>query len=68
VDGNGEDRSDTVSVFNGPLPTVHALKTESEETALVSNWIGERAKAGVLPHEFGYSSDRRRNWIVHALP
>jgi mRNA-degrading endonuclease RelE of RelBE toxin-antitoxin system len=53
VDGNGEDRSDTVSVFNGPPPTIHSLKTESEETALVSNWIGERAKAGVLPHEFG---------------
>jgi hypothetical protein len=53
VDGNGEDRSDTVSVFNGPPPTIHSLKTESEETALVSNWIGERAEAGVLPHEFG---------------
>jgi superfamily I DNA/RNA helicase/mRNA-degrading endonuclease RelE of RelBE toxin-antitoxin system len=53
VDGNGEDRSDTVSVFNGPPPAIHSLKTESEETALVSNWIGERAKAGVLPHEFG---------------
>ncbi len=53
VDGNGEDRSDTVSVFNGPPPAIHSLKTESEETALVSNWIRERAKAGVLPHEFG---------------
>src|SRR5205807_2313199 len=28
VDGNGEDRSDTVSVFNGPPPTIHSLKTE----------------------------------------
>jgi superfamily I DNA/RNA helicase len=53
VDGNSEDRSDTVSVFNGPPPTVQSLKSESEETTLVANWIGEHAKAGVLPHEFG---------------
>jgi superfamily I DNA/RNA helicase len=53
TDGNSEDRSDTVSVFNGPPPKVHALKTESEETTLVGNWIAERAKAGVLLHEFG---------------
>ncbi len=53
ADGNSEDRSDTVSVFNGPPPTVHALKSEGEETTLVGNWIAERAKDGVLPHEFG---------------
>ena len=53
VDGNSEDRSDTVSVFNGPPPAVRSLKSESEETKLVGNWIAERAKAGVLPHEFG---------------
>jgi hypothetical protein len=53
VDGNSEDRSDTVSVFNGPLPTIHTLRSESDETKTVSNWIAERAKAGVLPHEFG---------------
>ena len=53
VDGNSEDRSDTVSVFNGPPPTIHSLKSESEETKLVGKWIAERAKAGVLPHEFG---------------
>jgi mRNA-degrading endonuclease RelE of RelBE toxin-antitoxin system len=53
VDGNSEDRSDTVSVFNGPPPTIRSLKSESEETKTVGNWIVERAKAGVLPHEFG---------------
>jgi hypothetical protein len=41
TDGNSEDRSDTVSVFNGPPPTVHALKTESKEATLVGNWIAE---------------------------
>jgi len=53
VDGNSEDRSDTVSVFNGPPPTIRSLKSESDEIKAVGNWIAERAKAGVLPHEFG---------------
>lgn len=53
VDGNSEDRSDTVSVFNGPPPTIHSLKSESEEAKTVGAWIMEHAKAGVLPHEFG---------------
>ena len=53
VDGNEENRSDTVSVFNGPPPTIRSLKSESEEMRAVGNWIRERAKAGVLPHEFG---------------
>jgi mRNA-degrading endonuclease RelE of RelBE toxin-antitoxin system len=53
VDGNSEDRSDTVSVFNGPPPAVHALKSESEEAALAGKWMADRAKGGVLPHEFG---------------
>jgi mRNA-degrading endonuclease RelE of RelBE toxin-antitoxin system len=53
VDGNSEDRSDTVSVFNGPPPTICLLKDESEEIEVVGKWIAERAKDGVLPHEFG---------------
>ena len=53
VDGNGEDRSDTVSVFNGPPPVVRSLKTASEEASFVGNWIVECAKRGVVPHEFG---------------
>ena len=53
VDGNSEDRSDTVSVFNGPPPIILVLKSEGEETAAVGGWIVEQAKAGLLPHEFG---------------
>src|SRR5258708_8302785 len=53
VDGNNEDRSDTVSVFNGPRPVVRSLKSEREEAAFVGNWIKERAKEGVVPQEFG---------------
>ena len=53
VDGNSEDRCDTVSVFNGPPPTIYSLKDESEEIKVVARWISERAKTGVLSHEFG---------------
>jgi superfamily I DNA/RNA helicase len=53
VDGNAEDRSDVVSVFNGPSPMVHSCKSASEERKTVGNWIAEQAKAGVMPHEFG---------------
>lgn len=53
VDGNKEDRSDTVSVFNGPPPTIRVLKSEAEEGKAVAEWIVERGKAGLLPHEIG---------------
>lgn len=53
VDGNSEIRSDTVSMFNGPPPTIRTFKSESEEIRSVGNWIAERSKAGVMPHEFG---------------
>lgn len=53
VDGNTEDRSDTVSVFNGPPPSILSFKSETEEINAVSKWIAERARDGVLPHEFG---------------
>lgn len=53
IDGNSEDRSDTVSVFNGPPPIIHTLKDENEEIQAVGNWINECARAGILPHEIG---------------
>ena len=52
VDGNKEDRSDTISVFNGPPPTLCAFSTQTEEKS-VANWMAAQAKSGVLPHEFG---------------
>jgi len=53
VDGITEDRSDTVSVFNGPPPVIYTFKDVGEEINAVGNWIVEQTKAGVLPHEFG---------------
>ncbi|HGW3656236.1 TPA: 3'-5' exonuclease [Pseudomonas aeruginosa] len=53
VDGITEDRSDTVSVFNGPQPAVLVLKTIREEIESVANWIRARSQCGFVPHEFG---------------
>jgi len=48
VDGNRDDRSDTVSVFNGPPPSVQSFADDTEEAKAVGEWIAEHAKAGVL--------------------
>ncbi|MFH0909193.1 MAG: 3'-5' exonuclease [bacterium] len=53
VDGNTEDRKDTISVFNGPPPVIRIFPDEAQEIAAVGTWLAEQSKAGVLPHEFG---------------
>jgi mRNA-degrading endonuclease RelE of RelBE toxin-antitoxin system len=53
VDGIAENRSDTISVFNGPPPTITTFKTERQETVVVGAWIAQRTSEGVMPHEFG---------------
>jgi superfamily I DNA/RNA helicase len=53
VDGNTENRSDTISVFNGPPPVVRTFKSEDEEGGFVGSWLSEQSKNGVLPHEVG---------------
>ncbi len=53
VDGNKEDRSDTISVFNGTPPLILTTKTEIEEIKAVGNWMTGLKKEGVLAHEFG---------------
>ncbi len=53
VDGNTEERRGTVSVFNGPLPTIRILDTREDETAVVRAWLLERRDEGILPHEIG---------------
>lgn len=53
VDGVSEDRSDTVSVFNGPPPEIRSHKTSEAEERAVGQWLAERTAAGVLPHEIG---------------
>jgi mRNA-degrading endonuclease RelE of RelBE toxin-antitoxin system len=53
VDGNKQDRSDTISVFNGPPPRICSLKTEADEGKEVAQWLTQQLQTGVLPHEIG---------------
>ena len=53
VDGNVEDRSDAISVFNGPAPVIRVLRNEGEEIQAVGAWLSEQSTAGVQPHEVG---------------
>lgn len=51
VDGNQEQRGDTVSVFNGPPPIISTFKTEADEIESVRGWILDRRGEGLALHE-----------------
>ncbi|PYN86051.1 MAG: DNA helicase, partial [Candidatus Rokuibacteriota bacterium] len=51
VDGNIEQRSGTISVFNGPPPLVRVVASTEEESATIGRWLAERAAQGVTPGE-----------------
>lgn len=53
VDGNTEERRGTVSVFNGPSPVVRTFNSQEEEISAVGDWLAERNREGVMPHEIG---------------
>ena len=53
ADGNADERTRTVSVFNGPPPEVLQLDAEPAETAAVSAWIKQARADGILPAEIG---------------
>jgi superfamily I DNA/RNA helicase len=50
---SGSDVSREVAVFGRPNPSIQVLKTEQEEIETVGKWISDRAKEGVVSHEFG---------------
>ncbi len=51
VDGNIEDRRGTISVFNGPEPTIQVFDSREQEIHAVTEWLRDRVKEGVAPHE-----------------
>jgi superfamily I DNA/RNA helicase len=51
VDGNIEERTGTISFFNGPTPTVRLYDSEDAETVAVGRWLAERAAEGVAAGE-----------------
>lgn len=72
VDGIVEDRRGTISVFNGPEPTIKTFDTQEEEIDAVAQWITERRQEGVAPHEIGIfvrsvaELDRARKAVEHS--
>ena len=53
VDGIAESRRGTVSVFNGPDPSIRVFGSEDLETDAVAAWLSERRADGLQPHEIG---------------
>ena len=53
VDGNTEERRGTVSVFNGPQPTILVLDTHEDEIKSVAGWLSKLKAEGIKPHEIG---------------
>jgi len=53
VDGVGESREGTISVFNGPPPTITVCDDEAEEQETIGHWIADLLAEGFQPHEIG---------------
>jgi hypothetical protein len=53
VDGLVDERTGTVSVFNGPPPRVVVAADEAGEISAVAGFLAEAAAEGVEPHEIG---------------
>lgn len=53
VDGNIEERNRTISVFNGPQPTIHVCASQDMERECVKNWLLERKQEGLIADEIG---------------
>ncbi len=53
VDGNEEERTGTVSVFNGPSPEVIVLESSEAEEKRVSGWLQKMIAEGALAEEVG---------------
>lgn len=51
VDGNVEERTGTVSVFNGPQPSVLVFDSHEDESAAVGDWLISLLSEGYAAHE-----------------
>jgi mRNA-degrading endonuclease RelE of RelBE toxin-antitoxin system len=69
VDGYEDDRTNTVSVFNGPEPTIRNLDSHDEEIDFVSDWVLRLTDDGYEAHEIGVivRSDKERPRAVSAI-
>lgn len=72
VDGNTEERSGTISVFNGPVPTVQSFDNQNDETRAVADWLKQCQAEGVSTGEMAVfvrspaELERARNAVIQA--
>jgi mRNA-degrading endonuclease RelE of RelBE toxin-antitoxin system len=53
VDGNIENRRNTISVFNGPAPKVELHQDSEQECQSIGQWITEQLASGLQPDQIG---------------
>ena len=53
VDGYDDDRTSTVSVFNGPEPTIRNFDSHEDEIEFVADWLVKLSGDGYEAHEIG---------------
>jgi mRNA-degrading endonuclease RelE of RelBE toxin-antitoxin system len=53
VDGNVEGRHGSISLFDGPKPSILTLVSEREEIDTVTEWLKKLVDEGFKPHEIG---------------
>lgn len=51
IDGLTENRKGTVSLFDGPVPTILLVESKESEQVQVGGWIKERIQQGCRPEE-----------------
>ena len=51
ADGNPEERSGTISVFNGPEPSIAIAESTDEEAKVVADWLTDVIGRDLEPHE-----------------
>ena len=51
ADGNAEERSGAISVFNGPEPRIAISQSADEESQVVADWLTDLTTYGLEPHE-----------------
>lgn len=65
VDGNEEDRSKTISVFNGSNPSIKEFDSIDLEIKTVADEVLSQINSGLIPHEIGIFV-RSKNEIARA--
>ena len=53
VDGVAEMRSGTISIFNGPAPTIMTFASEKAEIEAAAAWLKQCLEKGLHPEEIG---------------